>query len=437
MFDVVELYCDENQKRNFPFSQRIHTSGWHWKHYYADVLNALAQNIIKPLTSLMWVIPPNQEVIDVTGFVRESGTSGEWREIEDFSTDCFDRHNRRIENGGPFRFNPTVKYSTNSFAKRDYILTRHLGYSPEDGKTEFRWDIPSDLVFEPGELDYMVRPNEIDPSKDYGFQMTARTKFGLLPVGPKLLPRKWWELVDEINYQKVIIGRVPSPPEPVYDGVMLVYHEPNWEQSYDRVKNKLSMRVINGVKGIDNAHYAAAEACTTEYIWVIDADCEVDEDFDFRYKVPVACEPSLFVWKSRNIVNGLHYGNGGIKLIHRESLLARRRTGLDFTDFTKSMERHCDIHYVDQVVSTTMIDRDPFMAWRAGFREGYKLWGLSMDGDREAGSRLLQWTCDKNESPNRTWASIGAKQAQERFDELTPELINDFDWLREEWQKLQ
>ena len=57
------------------------------------------------------------------------------------------------------------------------------------------------------------------------------------------------------------------------DCVFLTYDEPNAEENWVRIKNMVPWaRRVDGVKGSDAAHKAAAEASTTERFILIDGD---------------------------------------------------------------------------------------------------------------------------------------------------------------------
>ena len=65
---------------------------------------------------------------------------------------------------------------------------------------------------------------------------------------------------------------------------MITYNEPNANENYARLKDKYpNLKRIHGVKGIPNAHKAAAEICETDMMWIIDGDAEVLDSFRFDY----------------------------------------------------------------------------------------------------------------------------------------------------------
>ncbi len=64
------------------------------------------------------------------------------------------------------------------------------------------------------------------------------------------------------------------------DCIYLSYDEPNKEETWAQIKNMVPWaRRVDGVKGSDSAHKAAAEASTTERFILIDGDNLPDPAF--------------------------------------------------------------------------------------------------------------------------------------------------------------
>ena len=80
----------------------------------------------------------------------------------------------------------------------------------------------------------------------------------------------------------------------------------------------LIVKHVRGIEGIFEAHKACAEQCDTKMFWVVDADAEVTESFNFDYIPDVYDEEVVHVWASSNPINGLEYGYGGVKLFPTE-----------------------------------------------------------------------------------------------------------------------
>ena len=69
----------------------------------------------------------------------------------------------------------------------------------------------------------------------------------------------------------------------------------------------------------------------SKMFWVIDADAELMKDFDSHIPSDVYDEEVVPVWGSKNPVNGLEYGYGGVKLFPTELVMNANSWGMDFT----------------------------------------------------------------------------------------------------------
>lgn len=162
------------------------------------------------------------------------------------------------------------------------------------------------------------------------------------------------------------------------DCVYLSYDEPQKEEFWIKIRNMIPWATrVDGVKGSDAAHKAAAEASTTERFILIDGDNLPDENFfNLTLEFPdQQWEQAVFRWRARNHINGLMYGNGGLSSWTR--------------DFVRNMKTHENTDGRDETVvefcfdplywpmhdcySTTYPNGSPKHAWRAGFREGVKM----------------------------------------------------------------
>ena len=99
------------------------------------------------------------------------------------------------------------------------------------------------------------------------------------------------------------------------DVVYLSYDEPNKEEFWVKIKNMVPWAVrVDGVKGSDAAHKAAAATSTTERFIIIDGDNLPYAEFfnltlDFQDD---KWESAVYRWRAKNHINGLMYGNGGL-----------------------------------------------------------------------------------------------------------------------------
>ena len=162
------------------------------------------------------------------------------------------------------------------------------------------------------------------------------------------------------------------------DVVYLTYDEPQREEFWVKIQNLVPWaQRVDGVKGSDAAHKAAAEVSGTERFILIDGDNLPDpEFFNLVLDIPDGeWARAVYRWRARNHVNGLMYGNGGISSWTREfALNMRTHENTDGTDATV-VEFCFDPLYwaMHDCYSTTYPNGSPQHAWRAGFREGVKM----------------------------------------------------------------
>jgi hypothetical protein len=162
------------------------------------------------------------------------------------------------------------------------------------------------------------------------------------------------------------------------DCIYLSYDEPQKEEFWVKIRNMVPWaKRVDGVKGSDAAHKAAANASDTERFILIDGDNIPDPDFfNLTMEFPdPQWEQAVFRWRARNHVNGLMYGNGGLSSWTRDFVLnMRTHENTDGRD-TTVVEFCFDPLYwpMHDCYSTTYPNGSAFHAWRAGFREGVKM----------------------------------------------------------------
>jgi hypothetical protein len=234
-----------------------------------------------------------------------------------------------------------------------------------------------------------------------------------------LVNRKEWDIIA-------------SRPKP-YDIVFISYQEPNADTNYELlVKRFPQAKRIHGVKGIHQAHIAAANICETDMFWVVDGDATLIDEFNFDFQVPRCDYNSVYVWKSQNPINDLVYGYGGVKLFPRCLTLNMDTTHPDMT--TSISEK---FNLVDEVSNITAFNTDPFNTWKSAFRECAKLSSGIIDrqNDYETAHRLMTWTTVGKNRPFGEFALQGAIAGRNfgLFSGNSINLINDFDWLNNQF----
>jgi hypothetical protein len=162
------------------------------------------------------------------------------------------------------------------------------------------------------------------------------------------------------------------------DVIYLTYDEPQKEEFWVTIKNQIPWaQRVDGVKGSDAAHKAAAEASGTDRFILIDGDNMPDwEFFNLTLNYPtIEYEQAVYRWRARNHINGLMYGNGGLSSWTRDFVLnMKTHENTDGRDETV-VEFCFDPLYwpMHDCYSTTFPNGSPKHAWRAGFREGVKM----------------------------------------------------------------
>jgi hypothetical protein len=221
-----------------------------------------------------------------------------------------------------------------------------------------------------------------------------------------------------------------------YDIVFISYNEPNAEDNFNALQKRFpAVKRVHGIKGIHQAHIAAAKLCNTNMFWVVDGDAQIVEDFDFNYQVPKWKRDQVFVWRSCNPTNNLEYGYGGVKLFPVKETINMDVTKTDMTTSISSK-----FNAIERVSNITVFNTDAFSTWKSAFRECVKLSSKSIRGqvDNETEERLQVWTTVNNGAEFGEYAISGAISGNNYGNEFKycPDklnLINDFDWLKEQF----
>ncbi len=235
------------------------------------------------------------------------------------------------------------------------------------------------------------------------------------------------------------------------DIIYLSYDEPNAEKNYADLLHKIPWaKRVHGVKGSDAAHKACAAASDTEYFVTVDGDNIIDPEF-INVEIDLdelgLDESYVFSWCGKVNVNGLMYGNGGLKLWTRTFVNnMRTHENSDPTD-TKGLVEFCfdDKYYqFNENYSTSIINGSPFQAFRAGFREGVK---MSLDQGAKVSSikniwwqnyqRLLIWSTVGSDVENGNWAIYGAREGcyLTNCTDWDYANVRDFDYLTTQWEE--
>jgi hypothetical protein len=222
----------------------------------------------------------------------------------------------------------------------------------------------------------------------------------------------------------------------VYDVVFISYNEPNADQNYNKLLDICPRaKRVHGVKGIHQAHIKAAELCDTDMIWVVDGDAIIEHNFNFNLVMSSYDIDCVHVWKSRNPINNLEYGNGGVKLLPRQLTLDMN---INTSDMTTSISKK--FKAMNTISNTNSFNTDEFATWRSAFRECCKLSSRSIERqyEEETKLRLDTWCSVGIEKPFGEYAIKGALAGrlygETNKNNLTAlNKINDFNWLQEQF----
>jgi hypothetical protein len=240
------------------------------------------------------------------------------------------------------------------------------------------------------------------------------------------------------------------------DCIYLSYDEPQKEEFWLKIQNMVPWaRRVDGVKGSDAAHKAAAEESDTERFILIDGDNIPDFNFfdlvlDYTDKDPIY-QQAQYRWKARNNINGLIYGNGGISCWTKEYVMNMKTHEASDGNNTTTVDFCLDYGNstywsMNDCYSTTYPNHTPFQAWRAGFREGVKMClvgGLTPSVDEFKQSvpgrnfdNLTIWHNVGADVDNGIWAIYGARLGtyMTMLHDFNPQHVQWFDNLAKLWE---
>ena len=210
-----------------------------------------------------------------------------------------------------------------------------------------------------------------------------------------------------------------------YDIIYLSYDEPNAEKNYADLCTKVPWaKRVHGVEGSDAAHKACAELSETDRFITVDGDNIVRPGFlEQILDIPQGSdlESSVISWCGKNEINGLMYGNGGLKFWPKEYVLnMRTHENADADNIAAQVDFCWDLQYIQQnsCYSDVHNNTTAQQAWRAGFREGVK---MALDqGAKPTKEQLLKghwknlhrlwiWLMIGADVQNGDWAILGAR----------------------------
>jgi len=238
-----------------------------------------------------------------------------------------------------------------------------------------------------------------------------------------------------------------------YDIIYLSYDEPNAEKNYADLCKKIPWaKRVHGVKGSDAAHKACARLSETDRFITVDGDNTVREEFlnqEIDFNEHMDLRNCVISWSGRNTINGLMYGNGGLKCWPKEFVLnMKTHEAADPRNKHAQVDFCWDVQYIqmNSCYSDVHNNATPAQAWRAGFREGVK---LALDrGVKPSKEDFLKnhwrclhwlyiWTMIGSDVENGKWAILGARAGLYKTMLTDWDYVNvrDFEYLNDLWNK--
>lgn len=234
------------------------------------------------------------------------------------------------------------------------------------------------------------------------------------------------------------------------DVIFLTYDEPKKEEFWIQIQNMVPWaKRVDGIKGSDAAHKAAAEASDTDRFVIIDGDNIPDpEFFNLQLELDDTNRDCVFRWRARNHINALTYGNGGLSCWTQEFIrnMATHEASDGSAETAVEFCFHPKYLAMADTYSTTFPNSTPFQAWRAGFREGVKMClnrgskPSLQEFELQVVSRnydnLCIWQSVGNDVENGNWAIYGARLGTyfTMLREWDYTQVQDFDALARLWE---
>lgn len=237
-----------------------------------------------------------------------------------------------------------------------------------------------------------------------------------------------------------------------YDIIYLSYDEPNAEQNYADLCKKIPWaKRVHGVEGSDSAHKACARLSETDRFVTVDGDNRVREHFltqEIDFEEHVELENKVISWCGYNIINGLMYGNGGVKCWPKEFVLnMKTHENADTNNLHAQVDFCWDLEYIqmNSCFSDVYNNSTPHQAWRAGFREGVKMaldQGIRPSLEKFKNNhwknlhRLYIWLMVGADVKNGEWAILGARDGLYKTMCTDWDYVNvrDFQYLNNLWE---
>ena len=231
-----------------------------------------------------------------------------------------------------------------------------------------------------------------------------------------------------------------------YDIIYLSYDEPNAEKNYADLCSKIPWaKRVHGVEGSDAAHKACAELSETDRFITVDGDNIVNQKFinqEIDFDEHQDLQNSVISWAGYNVVNGLMYGNGGLKCWPKQFVLNMRTHENADPDNQHAQVDFCwDIDYIqmNSCFSHVYNNYTAQQAWRAGFDRGLRVTKEEFAQLHWKNlHRLYIWLTVGADVENGMWAIYGAREGLYKTMATDWDFINvrDFKYLNNYWDEV-
>ena len=305
----------------------------------------------------------------------------------------------------------------------------------ETSTTDMFWAVWPDVLIDPSfKFDYYIhRQDTYNRNINHVFR-NAEYYDGVCLFSKKaVVSQKEFTYRFFINKKEIDI-QASTPKK--YDIVFISYQEPNAEDNWNSFKQLYpNANRVHGVSGIHQAHIEAAKLATTDMFWVVDADATLLDNFTLSYHVPKHDKDIVHVWKSKNPINDLEYGYGGVKLLPRKLTLNMDLSKPDMTTSISNLFKA-----MPEISNISAFNTDPFSTWRSAFRECVKLSSRIIDrqNSEETIARLETWCtigADRLYGEYAIKGALAGRAYGEKNASSKEALskINDFTWLKDQW----
>lgn len=230
------------------------------------------------------------------------------------------------------------------------------------------------------------------------------------------------------------------------DIFLMSYDEPNADKHWSHLTNLAPWsKRVSGIKGFDSVHRHCASLSETEWFVTVDADTTMRESFlDLTIDLNKYGARN-FCWASMNHLNGLAYGNGGLKVWHRPFAL-----NMSFHEFGDSVDFCWDTDYLSfsSIYSDVHITGSAYQAFRAGYREGVKLTRLEgkvipiKDWDQLHPQNLRNvsiWASIGSHHENGIWALLGTRLGilDNALERISNEDVNSYELITDKFNQVK